>query len=222
MKKAFFRKKGIENSITLYILLFLACLNFIGRGPILFLLFCIWGLIKSIDVHIKWNVNAICYLLMSLAAIIASILFFDGKEIIKSFVYFLAFVVGYKGYLSSNNKNQFVKYSIFAAFAGFFCNVLITYYINFIVIGHTSGQRQLYSFWTNDLMSATLIGLMSSVLIAYSFYCIFCKQSVLYKVLGCIIVGLLSFVNLETSTRTPFVLIGIVYVFMLYELFSVR
>lgn len=212
-------KKGIENSLILYMLLFLACLNFLGRGPVFFLFFCLWGCIKSGKVSLRWNVSSFCYLLMTITASVVSLILFDEKEVVKSFVYFLSFVVGYKGYKNSSNRELFIRRIIFVVFAGFLCNLIITYYINFVVIGHIEGQRVLYSFWTNELMAATLPGLMSSIPIAYSFYCFFCKQEMTYKVLGIISVGVVFLVNMDTATRTPFVLMGVVYLIMLYELF---
>lgn len=212
-------KKGIENSLILYMLLFLACLNFLGRGPVFFLFFCLWGCIKSGKVSLRWNVSSFCYLLMTITASVVSLILFDEKEVVKSFVYFLSFVVGYKGYKNSSNRELFIRRIIFVVFAGFLCNLIITYYINFVVIGHIEGQRVLYSFWTNELMSVTLAGLMSSIPIAYSFYCFFCKSERIYKVLGIISVGVVFLVNMDTATRTPFVLMGVVYLIMLYELF---
>lgn len=113
---------------------------------------------------------------MTITASVVSLILFDEKEVVKSFVYFLSFVVGYKGYKNSSNRELFIKRIIFVVFAGFLCNLIITYYINFVVIGHIAGQRELYSFWTNELMSVTLAGLMSSIPIAYSFYCFFVNQ----------------------------------------------
>ena len=214
-----FRNKGLEHSFVLYILLFLACLNFMGRGPVIFLIFSVWGIIKARKGNIKWTVSTFCYLLMTITALITSLIFFDDKETVKSLVYFLAFAVGYKGYCASVNKNLFIRRVIFAVFAGFLGNLIITYYLNFIVLGHVAGRRELYSFWTNDLMSVTLAGLMSSVPIAYSFYCFFCNQKLIYKVLGLVSIAVIAVVNMGTATRTPFVLIGLVYVIMLYELF---
>ena len=218
MKNNFLLKKGLENSIVFYFLLFLACLNFNGRGPVIFLFFCIWGCLKTYKSKILWNVSSICYLGMALFASIASILFFEEKEILKSLVYFLAFYIGYKGYMVSGEKQIFVRRLFFSAFVGYFVNLAITYYINFIVIGHIAGKRELYSFWTNDLISVTLAGLMSSVPIAYSFYCFFCRYNIAYKILGIVCVVLVAVVNMGTATRTPFILMGIVYCLLMFEL----
>lgn len=218
MGKFYLLRGGIEYSFVLYALLFLSCLNFMGRGPVIFLLFCLWGITKTYKTKIKWNLSSICYLLMAFFAMVASFIYFDGKEILKSFVYFLSFIVGYKGYVTSQNKDMYIKRIIFSAFLGYFVNLIITYYVNFLVIGHVAGQRELYSFWTNDLMSVTLAGLMSSVPIAYSFYCFFIKNGLTYKILGAICIIVVAVVNMGTATRTPFVLTGVVYVYMIYEL----
>lgn len=219
MKKAFSKKNSIENSILLYVLLFLACLNFVGRGPIIFLLFCIFAWIKAYNFKLCWDINAICYLFMSLFASIASILYFSEKEVFKSLVYFFAFAAGYKGYSASQDKLVFIQRIIFSAFAGYIANLLITYYTNFIVLGHVSGQRELYNFWTKDLMSVTLTGLMSSIPIAYSAYCFFCKKDWRYKALGIISIVVVAILNMGTATRTPFVLTGVVYLCIIFELF---
>lgn len=212
----------IEHSYLLYILLCLACMNFMGRGPVIFLFFSVWGLIQARRKNITWTLSTFCYFLMAVTSVVASLFFFEEKETIKSLVYFLSFAAGYKCYLASEDKKSFIRRIIFAIFAGFLGNLVITYYLNFIVIGHIAGQRELYSFWTNDLMSVTLAGLMSSVPIAYSFYCFFCREKYTYKVLGLASLAIVVVVNMETATRTPFVLFGLVYIIMLYELFRSR
>ena len=65
MKHIFFLKSGIENSIVLYILLFLACLNFSGRGPVIFFFFCLWECVlnKRLDFEVAFDyfdIDKIC------------------------------------------------------------------------------------------------------------------------------------------------------------------
>lgn len=219
MMKGISLKKGIEDSYLLYILLFLACLNFMGRGPVVFLIFCIWGLIRAKNGKFQLNVSSACYLLMGITSTIASVLYFDSKDIVKSLVYFLSFAVGYMGYYAARDKQLFIKRTVFWAFVGFLLYLLFTYYMNFVVIGHIDGQRRLYNIWTNEFVAVTLIGLMCCVPIAYSFYCIFCTQNWIYRIVGVVCVVIVFMINMGTATRTPIVMTVVVYAFMLCVLF---
>lgn len=218
MKHIFFLKSGIENSIVLYILLFLACLNFSGRGPVIFFFFCLWGYIKTYNIKMVWNTSAICYSFMAIVAVIVSCVYFDEKDILKAFVYYLAFAVGYKCYIASKDRQSYIQRIVFFLFAGYLMNLLLTYYFNFIILGHVEGKRELYSIWTGEAFSVTLAGLMSCVPIAYSFYCFFCKHKWQYILLGALSVFVVVVVNMGTATRTPFVLMAVIYIAMLYEL----
>lgn len=211
--------KGLENSIILYVLLFLACMNCMGQATLFFLLFDLYGLFI---IKFKGNgssKNALLYFMITLSALVTSCFHYELTEVIKPLVIFCSFYVAYYGYQGVADKEKFIRYLVFAVFAGFFANLLLTYYLNFYVIGHVAGTRVLYNYWTHDVVSVTLIGLISSVVIGYSFYCLFCHSSRIMKILGVGCILLMAKVNIDTATRTPFVILIVVYTVLLYELY---
>lgn len=208
-----------DNSVLLYLLLLLACMNFLGRGPVIFLMFCIWGCFITPKVHIRRDKHLLYTTIMSIAAILVSCFFFDVKDIFKSTVYVLSFIVGQRLYLCAENPVALLKRVVFSAVLGYLFNLMLLYYLNFYVLGHVAGQRQLYNFWTNDYMAVTLAGMISCIPLAYSFYCLFVKKSMVFKLFGVLCIIVVFLINMGTATRTPFVLFILVYSIMLYELF---
>ena len=211
--------KGLENSIILYVLLFLACMNCMGQATLFFLLFDLYGLFS---IKFKGNGSSkdvLLYFMITLSAFVTSCFQYEFTEVIKPIVIFLTFYVAYYGYQVVVDKEKFIKYLVFAVFAVFFANLLLTYYLNFYVIGHVAGTRVLYNYWTHDVVSVTLIGLISSVVIGYSFYCLFCHSCRIMKILGVGCILLMAKVNIDTATRTPFVILIVVYTVLLYDLY---
>ncbi len=212
--------KNTEDSIILYLLLMLSCMNFLGRGPVFFFLFCIWGWIITCNVKFHYNLSFVCTLIMSISAVIASLFYFETKDVIKATVYFFSFDVGVKLFRGANNQFALVKRIVFSATIGYLINLFFLLLLNYVVLGHVAGQRQLVDFWTKDNIAVTLAGMISCVPIAYSFYCFFCKKKLRFYILGALCVSIVFVVNLGTATRTPFLLFILVYVTMLYELFK--
>lgn len=218
IRNIWFFKRGIENSIVLYILLFGACLNFLGRGPIFFFMYSIYGIVMSKNV--KWNHAFIPYLGLTLSAFVASLLFFDTMTIVKSFTYFMSFFSAYRGYHASNSKESFLFRTIWAATLGFFMHLLLLYLSNFMILEHIEGERTLVDFWTGELIKVTIVGLVSAIPIAFSFYCIFLSRRIITTLLGIGFVVVAFLVNVDTATRTPFVIFTIVYAVLFFELFK--
>ena len=207
--------RSVGRSI-LYLLLFLACFNFLGRGPVIFLAFSVFGIIANRQR--SWNTICALYLFLSTFAIIASLMFYELEETLKCFVFFLSFYAGYCIYNSSLEKETVLNRLLFLGVLGFVANLVFTSYVNFVIIGHVEGNRTLINPWTLDPIAVTLVGLMSSVPLAYSFYCIFCRREIIMKIVGGAFLVLSVWINMQTATRTPFLLAGIVYVIMLYEI----
>lgn len=211
--------KGLDNSIILYVLLFLACMNCMGQATLFFLLFDLYGIFNIKFKGNGSNKDVLFYLMITFSAFVTSCFHYELAEIIKPLVIFFTFYVAYYGYQVVLDKEKFIKYLAFAVFAGFSANLLLTYYLNFYVIGHTAGTRILYNYWTHDYIAVTLIGLISSVVVGYSFYCLFCHPSRIMKILGFCGILLVGKVNIDTATRTPFLILLAVYAVMLYELY---
>ena len=203
-------------SIILYLLLFLSCFNFLGRGPVFFLAFSLFCIMTNTKRY--WNDNSLLYLLLSAFAVLASLVYYEWEEIIKAFVLFLSFYAGICFYNSSLDKAKRLNWLLFFGVLGFVANLMLTAYVNFVVIGHVEGERTLINPWTLDLLKVTIVGLTSCVPIAYSFYCIFCRREIFMKVMGVTFLSLSIWINMQTATRTPFVLAGIVCMVMIYEI----
>lgn len=200
-----------ENSYLSYLLLALTCINFMGKGSIVMLLFCGISFVLM-GFQIKVDRFFLVYFFMFVAVAIASTAFYTGNEIIKSFSYCLPYAVGCNGCRLATNKGTYIKRIALTVFGGFLLYLIATYIYN-AQIGF-SDTRTLRNFWTGGYIAVTLIGLMTSVVIGYSFYVFFCQKKRILKV--AMLAGLiLAFtINFMTATRTPFVLIAVVYLVM--------
>lgn len=216
LSNIWFFKRGIENSIILYILLFLACFNLLGRGPVIFFIYSVYGIVLSKNV--KWDNSLIPYIALAIGAFVPSIIFFGFNEAIKSFTYYLCFFAAYRGYYASGNKELYLLRTVWAATLGFFTHMLILYLTNFVLLEHVEGERIVYDLWTSELLPVTLVGLVSSVPIAFSLYCIFLSRNVVSAFFGIIFICVAYLINVGTATRTPFVIFAIVSVFLFLEI----
>ena len=155
---------------------------------------------------------------MALFSLISALVFFGYSEWIKALVFFTAFFAGFC--ISSCCNTDVVKRLVFFAVSGFSVHLLLLAYLNIMVLGHMAGDRTMVSPWTGHLIAVTLVGLNSCVPIAYSFYCFFCQKKQWLKIFGLLILLLVIIINSATATRTPFILMGFVYLVMFYVLFK--
>ena len=178
-------------------------MNFVGRGSIVLLLFGIFNLfyIKNI----KFSFEGVLLLFMSFGMIIA-VLMFPGNniisELIKTFNYVLSFVVGYCGYIIATDKEKYIRRTLFSLYLGYVIHILLMY-MNNVRIG-TEG-RTLISIWTGEAIAVTLVGLLSSYVVAYAISNIIYAPKLLLKIFGVIGVVAVFLINMQTATRTPFV-----------------
>lgn len=198
-------EKKFENSIIYYVLIACACVNLLEKGS---LIFCAIALYK-VRFKYKFDANMISITLLTSAVVISSIIFYSFYEIVKAANFFFLYLIGYNGYLVSNDKIKYINRTVFAIFTGFGANIIITYIYNMNI--HRIAVRTLYSFWTHELISVTLIGLLSSVVIGYSFYCLFCSKKIYIKIISLIILIIALLINFSTATRTPIIMLCIVY-----------
>ena len=197
--------KKYEDVIINYIMLALVSLNIFSRGSIVLVLFCVLNLfyIKSV----KFTFEGMLFIFMSFA-IIASVSMFGnagwGTELIKAFNYSLPYIVGYCGYLKAENKEKYMRRTLFAIFAGYFLQILITYIQN---MQTGIENRIIINIWTGEEVAATLVGLLSAYVIAYSVSNLLYSPGAFSKISSA--VGLVSviLINMQTATRTPFILI---------------
>lgn len=206
------RSKYIENSIIYFILISLFCVNFLGRGSIFCLLFSIYAVIK-IKFFI-FDLNCLVVLLLSLSVTITSLIYGDIFEAAKGINFFLMYLIGFNGFQRAQNKDKYIQKTALFVFWGFFIYIILTYYININITLEYEGQRRLINFWTGEEIAVTLVGLVSSVVIGYSVFILFCIEKFYMKLIAILALFLVVVINAKTATRTPFFLLGLVFVFM--------
>lgn len=204
--------KPIEKSIAYYLLIVLTCMNFFGQGALFCLILGLFCIIKYPEIEISFNMLAITLFVF---CIILTTLFFDKSfnEIPKSFNYLLIYMAGKNGFCNAKDKVKFIKNTMFFIFLGFLTQLFLHYLYN---RGKTfkEGQRLLYSFWTKQYVSVTLIGLLSAAIIGYAYYGIFVCKNKPIKILCILSLVLTAVVNFSTATRTPFLLTAIIFSLM--------
>ena len=183
-------------------------MNFMGNGAAILLL-CSFFAILSFRIYIK--IDDVFVLLISLfsGVLLSSILFGKVDDVLKSFNFLFPYFIGYSGCVASEDKDEYVKKSNLAVFMGFGIYLIFICYYNY---DKFAGSRLFINPWTNQLMLATIAGLISSVVIGYSFYGLFISKNVALKIISVVLLVLAIILNLNTATRTPIVMLLIVYV----------
>lgn len=204
--------KPIEKSFIYYALIILTCMNFMEQGALVCLLLGLFLLVRFPEIEVSFNTFA---LISFMLCIIITTLIFDKpfNEIIKSFNYLLIYTAGKNCVTEAKNKTKLIKNTMFSIFIGFFGQLILHYSYN---LGKVipEGQRTLYSFWTKEFISVTLIGLLSAAIIGYAYYGIFICKNKFVKALSICSLILTVMVNLSTATRTPFLLVAVVFPLM--------
>lgn len=209
-----FEKKKYEDQIVPYVLVFLACINIFEGGAILWLLYTALSLVQYVmKRHEPWKIDSTMLLctLFSLAAFTASFMWFGVNEIIKSLLVFLSCVAGYCNFHHASNRSTYIKRIVAVIFAAYFTQIFLIYVYNYISGQTPEGQRLVYSMWTKAPLSVTLVALLSSVIMAYSGYLIVGKNSTKNRLVGCLGLLMVVLINSKTATRTPFVLMLLMF-----------
>ena len=210
--------KSIENNKIFYALIVLACMNFYEEGALLTLILGIYFLCKC---HFRFETDGtfVGMLVVTFSVIITSIIYNRAYvECLKALNFILLYIVGRRGYSIAEDKEAFIKRSMFAVFIGFFLQLILQYAYNF---GKTYERaRTLYSIWTERAIAVTLIGLLSAALIGYSFYGLFLCKKKYMKILSAAAIILTLIVNLASATRTPIYLMIVNFIIMAIIFFS--
>ena len=212
------RGTSIEDNRIFYVLIILACMNIYEEGALLTLILGLYFLWKS---HFRFETDSgfVCMLVVTGCVIFTSVLYNRAYvECIKAFIFVLLYIVGRRGYTLAEDKEAFIKRTLFAVFFGFFIQLILQYGYNF---GKTYERaRTMYSIWTQQAIAVTLIGLLSAAIIGYSFYGIFlCKKKII-KALSIAAIILTAVVNLASATRTPVYLMFVSFIVMAIIFFS--
>lgn len=212
------RGTSIENNRIFYMLIVLACMNFYEEGALLTLILGLYFLWKC---HFRFETDSalVCMLVVTGCVIFTSVIYNRAYvECLKAFNFVLMYIVGRRGYTLAEDKEIFIKRTLFSVFFGFFIQLLLQYGYN---LGKTYERaRTMYSIWTQQAIAVTLIGLLSAAIIGYSFYGIFLCKKKLVKVLSIGAIVLTVVVNLASATRTPIYLMFISFLVMAIIYFS--
>lgn len=210
-------KKQISSEFPLlfYMMISLFCMNLFSRGSVVCFIFAVLSVGAMALQYRKLRIDGttLLVLLFSIVSFLVAGIYFDFVEAIKCLNYVLLYIIGLNGYKISNDKEAFVKRSVFAIFAGFAIYVLLTFYTN-LNKPQIEGQRLIVDFWKQDYVSVTMVGLLSSVVIGYFFYTLMLRRHVLLKLVALFTVVIALTVNVQTATRTPLILFAIMAVLM--------
>ena len=211
----FITQKNNLRLLISYILLCMACMNFFKRGSAIFLLFALWTsfIIVLKNKYIALDKQIIFPFFLSLAVFLSSVIYYDVNEIIKSLNYVLSFFVGYNLVYKSKQKAEVSLKFITSIYIGFLVYLFLTYLKN-SKIGFNKHYRILIEFWNGEPIAVTLVGLLCSVIIGYSFYGIIIQKSRVIKIISILSLGLVFLINMKTATRTPFILFVCIYSMM--------
>lgn len=202
-------KKKIENSIILYLFIILISMNFLGHGSIFCVVFFMWYIINY-NIPTKFDNNFYILMLLFLSVMIASMVHYTIQEVVKSVNYLLLYIIGLHAYRNANDKSMFLSRVLFSLFIGFGLFVVITYFYN-LSLGFVTESRIIINFWTNKAISVTLVGLISSVVIGYSFYGLFIQKRMAVKIFTLFVLVVTMLLNFITATRTPLLLLIVVW-----------
>lgn len=213
-------KKSNIGLLISQVLLCMACMNFLKRGSILFFLFVLWTsfIIVLKNKYVILDKQIIFPFFLSLSIALSSIMYYDITEVVKSLNYVFAFFVGYNLICESKQRLETSLHFITSIYIGFFIYLFLTYLKN-NKIGFNKHYRILFEFWDGEIVAVTLIGLLCSVIIGYSFYGIIIQNSKLIKIISSLSIGLVFLINIKTATRTPFILFGCIYLMMVFIYF---
>lgn len=212
-------KMGRKNTTGIpswfYGMISLFCMNLFGRGSIVCFLFAAitLGSIAFRWHRLRFDRNMIWIVLFSIVCFFVSWIYFDLVEAVKCLNFVLLYIIGVNEFEIAQDKERFMKSAGFAIFAGYAIYVILTFYTNLTLVT-IKGQRVIVDFWRKEYVAVTMVGLLSSVIIGYFFYALMVHKHIMLKLMtwASMVVALL--INIETATRTPIILFGIMAVIM--------
>lgn len=207
-----------ENNLINYVLLALACMNFMQSGSIVLVLYCAYNFFL-VEKYV--NKTTALLFVMALSMVPIAISSSEGalNELIKTINFVLPFFIGYNGYNKAEDKTLYIRRTLFAMFVGFAGQIAAMYIYN---LSFNTDRRLLVSIWTHSRVSVTLIGLLSAYVIGYAFSVIIFDSVKMHKVISVIGMIFVVLINLKTATRTPFVMMIVVAGCFLLVLLSER
>ncbi len=207
------RFKNIEKSALYCILLVMVCMNFFGRGSIVCLIF---GIITMLILkgRLLFDKTSWIVLFFSIVSATFSLYYFGVLEAIKCINYILMYLIGNNLYKRSINIEKTIINTLFYIFLGFSLLISATFIVNYNYLMNND-SRICINIWTGELQAVTFFGMLSSIIIAFSFYGFFLQKKIYIKIITLISFIIMMVVNFETATRTPFLMIIILYIVLL-------
>ena len=208
------KKRALEDSWIYFLLIILFCFNLFGRGSIVCLVFSLFALLKMRD-KLVIDGTGVAVLIFTAAAFISAFANYGIVAAIQCLNFGFMYVIGLNGYYNSDDKSKYLQRFFFALFAGFFSIVLFIIIWNFdneVVLG----QRLAVNPWSGEYINVTLVGLLCSVLIGYFFYATFINKNLFLRIISIVSIVAVIAVNVQTSTRTPIVLLAIIMAIMVF------
>ena len=203
-------QKSLKKSDNLlFFLLMLGCMNIFGNGSWVFLILSICCIAGTNHVP-KNDVGLAAAALLCASVFFSSLIYYSISESVKAVNFLLIYLLGYSGYLKTENKKDFIKKAAFAVFAGSLAFIILEYIYNAKTV--FSSARMLNSVWTGQPVSVTLVALVSTVVIGFSLCSLFFISNRWIKCLSAVSMVLAIIINFRTATRTPFVLLAILLV----------
>ena len=111
-------QKSLKKSDNLlFFLLMLGCMNIFGNGSWVFLILSICCIAGTNHVP-KNDVGLAAAALLCASVFFSSLIYYSISESVKAVNFLLIYLLGYSGYLKTENKKDFIKKAAFAVFAG--------------------------------------------------------------------------------------------------------
>lgn len=203
------KEKNFEDAIFPYALMFMACLNPFENGALIWLFYACYSFFFYRSGY-RFDYNFFLCAVVSIALAIASMMFFSLTDVVKSFILVLSYLAGICNYNRAANKENYIKRVVFVFFVAYLTLIVLLYAYNELH-GWSSRTREIYSIWTGEPTSVTLVGLLCSLIVGYSFFQYFCKRGYARIFWAFVGLGTVVVFNLRTATRTPFVLAALVF-----------
>ena len=204
--------RGLESSWIFFLLTVMFCSNLFGRGSLLCLAFAVFALLKLRNTLVIDGMGVVV-LLFSAAALIPSFAYEGVVEAVKCLNFVFMYLIGLNGFYAARDKKKYLERLFLALFFGYILYVVLLVLWN-INVETREGQRILYNIWSGDPISVTLVGLLCSVPIGFSFYAIFLNKKKWIKITAILGVIVVFIINARTATRTPIILMLIVTLIM--------
>ena len=97
-----------ENNIINYILLTLVCMNFLQKGSVVLVVFCLYNFFL-----VEKYINRLTMVLFLMAVSMLPVIILSGSEtfngLVKTVNYVFPFFVGYNGYNKADNKTLYIN-----------------------------------------------------------------------------------------------------------------